>query len=178
MPVEGFPRPQRAAVYNRVQLKPAALAVLFVLLGCLLVPTLGVHHDEALFAEVVWTPEYAEPCVLGEQRFACMLMSYVGADKAYLYRAIFSIFEPNVWSLRLPVLLTGAATVALFFALLRRAVPERAAVLGAALLATDPAFLITTTFDWGPLALQHLYVVAGVGLTLWGSLAARRDSLA
>ncbi|HET8548181.1 MAG TPA: glycosyltransferase family 39 protein [Bryobacteraceae bacterium] len=140
----------------------AALCALFLLLGCLLVPTLGVQHDEALFAMAVWTPQYVEPCAVGSFEFPAMLMPYVGADKGYLYRPIFSVFGPNVLSLRLPVVLIGAATIAMFFALLRRFVPEWAAVAGAALLATDPMFVVTTTFDWGPLALQHLCVVAAV----------------
>lgn len=136
----------------------------FVLLGGALIPTLGVQHDEALFAMTVWTPQYMAPIYIGEHEFPAMLMTYVGGDKGYLYKAIFGLLEPNVWSLRIPVLLMGAATIALFYGTLRRFIPDGGALAGAALLATDPMFLVTTTFDWGPLALQHLYVMAGVFL--------------
>jgi hypothetical protein len=142
----------------------AACCAVFVLLGCLLIPTLGVQHDEALFAMAVWTPQYLGSLEIAGVTVPAMLMSYVGADKGYLYRPIFTVFEPNVWSLRLPVLLIGAATIALFVLTLCRFVPAWAAIAGGALLATDPMFVVTTTFDWGPLALQHLYVVAGVFL--------------
>jgi len=39
-----------------------------------------------------------------------------------------------------------------------------AACIGALLLATDPAFLLTNTFDWGPVALEHLFLVTGCWL--------------
>jgi hypothetical protein len=149
---------------RRAGLACGAFCVLFVLLGCSLIPILGVQHDEALFAMTIWAPHYMAPVALGEYRFPAMLMTYLGGDKGYLYRAIFSLLEPNVWSLRLPVLFLGAATIALFFATLRRFVPDWAALGGAALLATDAMFLVTTTFDWGPLALQHLWTVAAVFL--------------
>jgi hypothetical protein len=136
----------------------------FVLLGCALIPTLGVQHDEALFAMAVWTPQSLGSFDIAGVRVPAMLMSYVGADKGYLYRTIFSVFEPNVWSVRLPVLFIGAVTIVLFVLTLERFVPVWAAAAGGALLATDPMFLITTTFDWGPLALQHLYIVGGLFL--------------
>jgi hypothetical protein len=56
----------------------------------------------------------------------------------------------------------GTLTVWLFFLLLRDTVGVRAALAGCALLAFDTTFLVTTTFDWGPVALQHLLLVSGV----------------
>ena len=47
----------------------------------------------------------------------------------------------------------------------------RAALLAAILLATDPTFLLPDTFDWGPLALQHLLVVSGCLLIASGRLS-------
>ena len=44
------------------------------------------------------------------------------------------------------------------------------ALLAAVLLATDPTFLLTDTFDWGPVALQHLLLVSGCLLIARGRL--------
>ena len=51
---------------------------------------------------------------------------------------------------------------------MRRTVGDWVALIGTALLATDPTFLLTTCFDWGPVALQHFLLVAGVLLLLTG----------
>jgi hypothetical protein len=56
----------------------------------------------------------------------------------------------------------GAASVWLFFLLLRRIAGLRAACIGCCLLAADSLYLLTTCFDWGPVALQHLLIVGGV----------------
>ena len=68
--------------------------------------------------------------------------------------------------MRAPMLLAGAASVWLFYLLLRRIAGERAAVVGCGLLAADSLYLLTTCFDWGPVALQHLLIVAGMLLLL------------
>ena len=96
------------------------------------------------------------------QPVCTMIMGYIGALKAWLYAPVFWLWPPSVWSLRLPVVLAGAVTIWLFAALLRRVAGGRAAVLGAVLLAADPMFLTTTTFDWGPVALQQLLLVAAL----------------
>jgi 4-amino-4-deoxy-L-arabinose transferase-like glycosyltransferase len=91
-----------------------------------------------------------------------MVMSYSGALKTWLYAGLFQFFEPNLWSVRIPVLLMGMATIALTWVWLRRLAGPRAAALAALLLGTDAMFLITNTFDWGPVALQHLFLMSGL----------------
>jgi hypothetical protein len=90
-----------------------------------------------------------------------MLMSYVGALKSWVYGPILRIFGIGLITLRVPTMLAGAASVWLFFLLLRRIGGNRAAVIGALLLATDAQYLLTSCFDWGPVAFQHLLLVAG-----------------
>src|ERR1017187_2946798 len=94
-------------------------------------------------------------------------MSYLGTLKSWLYRPIFQWFGVGVPVVRLPMLLAGAASVWLFYRLLRRAAGERAALLGCGLLAADSLYLLTTCFDWGPVALQHLLMLSGM-LLLFG----------
>lgn len=131
--------------------------------GLLILPYPGIEADEALFAGGIYSPERMAAAVeLGGRPVATMVMGYIGALKAWLYAPVFSLLGVSVWTLRAPVLLAGAATVWLFGSLLARLGGPWAAAIGALLLATDPIFLTTTVFDWGPVALQQLLLVGAM----------------
>jgi hypothetical protein len=92
-----------------------------------------------------------------------MNMPYNGTLKTWLYAPILlHASHPNAALIRLPVIITGAATIVMFWGFLRRVHSRRAAWIGCILLATDTCFLLTTTYDWGPVALQHLLLVTVV----------------
>jgi 4-amino-4-deoxy-L-arabinose transferase-like glycosyltransferase len=91
-----------------------------------------------------------------------MHMPYIGALKTWLYAPILAVLPPAPMVLRLPAVLMGSATILLFWKLLNRLHGRRAAWAGCVLLTTDTIFLLTTTFDWGPVALQHLLLVAAM----------------
>ncbi|MCL4401364.1 MAG: hypothetical protein M1436_01685 [Acidobacteria bacterium] len=95
-----------------------------------------------------------------------MLMSYLGALKTWLYVPVFHFWTPTASSVRTPMLLAGTATLWLFFVILHKIAGSRAAVAGCLLLVTDASFLLTTCYDWGPVALQHLLFVGGLVLLL------------
>lgn len=140
-----------------------ALCLIFVLQGLVFIPYVGVQNDEALFGAAIYQPigvEYQARIL--RHMVPTMVMSYIGALKAWTYAVIFAVWPPSPYSLRVPVLLIGAVTIWLFFLLLRDVAGRRAALAGAALLAFDTTFLLTTTFDWGPVAFQHLLLVAAV----------------
>jgi 4-amino-4-deoxy-L-arabinose transferase-like glycosyltransferase len=140
-----------------------AACIFFFLAGLAFLPHLGVQNDEALFASVLYQPRAAAFFLhIGHSTVPLMLMSYLGTLKAWVYSPIFRVFGTGVWALRAPVLLAGVASVWLFFLLLRRVAGERAAIIGCGLLAVDSLYLLTTCFDWGPVALQHLLLVAGL----------------
>jgi 4-amino-4-deoxy-L-arabinose transferase-like glycosyltransferase len=139
-----------------------AAAALFILLGALFIPYAGIQADEALFStplfphidkdlRLPWLPPH----------IPMMVMTYVGTLKTWIYWPIMRIFGTGPWAVRLPVVLIGAITVFVFFHLARASGGALAAVLGAFLLATDPVFLLTNTFDWGPVALEHAFLVTG-----------------
>ena len=93
-----------------------------------------------------------------------MVMSYVGALKTWLYWPLVHWFGSSVWTIRLPMALAGGVTVFLFYHLILGSGgprPAFAAAFGALLLATDPVFLLTNTYDWGPVALEHVLLMAG-----------------
>jgi 4-amino-4-deoxy-L-arabinose transferase-like glycosyltransferase len=143
-----------------------AACMFFLLAGQAFLPLLGVQNDEAIFECAFLRPRAGYSVQVGHSHLPLMLMSYLGTLKAWIYRPIFSIFPPGVWSLREPALLFGVASLWLFFLLLRRVAGTRAAVIGCGLLAVDAMYLLTVTFDWGPVALQHLLFVGGMLLLI------------
>lgn len=157
------PAPGESAGRHRVVLSVlGVLCFLYVsCAGLVLLPYPGVQADEALFATAIYTPEETAHSfgVGSDFRFSTMVLSYIGALKAWLYAPILSAWPPSALTIRLPVLLLGATTVVVFLRLMLRAGGPAAAGLGALLLATDPVFILTTTFDWGPVALQNLLLV-------------------
>ena len=150
----------------------ALFPLLFIALGCSLLPYPGLQNDEVLFAVPLFSVhgDVFELHLFG-RNIPIMFLSYLGAAKAWLYAPILWLFAPSQLSIRLPAVLVGALTVGLFGWLLQAIWGRRAAWAGTALLATDTMFLLTTCFDWGPVVLQHFFLVAGI---LSGTLFARR----
>jgi hypothetical protein len=134
----------------------------FILIGFVFIPQTGIQNDEALFASGIYEQAgIAQSVKVFGHRIPVMLISYLGTLKSWIYAPIFRFWRPSPYSVRVPVILAGGATLWLFWELLRRIAGYRAAAAGCVLLATDTLFLITTCFDWGPVALQHLLLVAG-----------------
>jgi 4-amino-4-deoxy-L-arabinose transferase-like glycosyltransferase len=142
------------------------LALLFFAAGQPFINRVGVEADEALFLSPLLNPRNAVYTRLFHHPWPVLLMSYLGTLKTLIYNPIVHIFGCNLWSLREPVLLAGAFTIVLFFLLLRRASGDLAALIGCGLLATDSIYLITTCYDWGPVALQHLLILSGALLAM------------
>jgi 4-amino-4-deoxy-L-arabinose transferase-like glycosyltransferase len=168
----------KSQLHTLLYVSPAAIGCLFFLLaGLLFLPQIGIENDEALFSGAFLKPYGGAYTVhIGHSRIPIMLMSYIGMLKAWLYRPLMNIFGTGLYVLRLPVLLAGTASVWLFFCLLQRIAGLRAAIIGCTLLAADATYLLTVCFDWGPVALQHLLLVAGLLLLVrfyqLGSLSA------
>jgi hypothetical protein len=125
-------------------------------------PELGVQTDEALFTSGIFPPIDTYNVSVFKRQIPLMQMSYLGCLKAWLYIPVYGIVNPTVWNLRAPMLLAGAAAIALFALLLERVHGQQAAVFGAVLLACDTSFLLTVLFDWGPVALQIMLTVAAL----------------
>jgi hypothetical protein len=156
-------------------LPPALAAFVFALLSLALLPHLGIQDDEVFFSY----PIYNGAGIAANLRFAghsipLMDLSYLGALKTWLYYAIFSVAPPSRWSVRLPMVIAGAATIWLTWEWVRDLAGPRAAAFTVALLSTDSIFILTNTFDWGPVALQHVLLVSGLlSLQVWFRRGAR-----
>lgn len=144
-------------------LAAAGISLLFCLIGVVFIPYAGAQYDEVLFADAIYAPdsvEYFEH--VGSRQVPVMLMTYIGTLKAALYVPVFKLLGNNHVSLRVPVLLAGALSVFTFFAIARRLAPAKFALAVTALLATDAVYLLTSVFDWGPVALQHVLLAAAL----------------
>lgn len=151
--------------------KPRVLAYTAVLVylaaGLPFLPRLGLENDESLFAAPLFAPKSWHYRIrLFHSDFPLLLMSYLGTLKTFLYQPLFHWFGTGILVARLPMLLAGALSVWLFYLFLRRIADERTALVGCWLLAADSLFLLTACFDWGPVALQHLLVIAGLLLVV------------
>lgn len=148
---------------------PAVSVLIFFLAGLALIPWPGLQNDELFFAGPIYAADAAFYSFrVGPWNIPVMVMSYTGALKTWLYQGLFQFFEPSEWSVRVPVLLMGMGTIWLTWIWVRFVAGERAAGIAAILLATDTMFQLTNTFDWGPVAIQHILLMAGlVAVTAW-----------
>jgi len=147
----------------RERICAAAALVFFVLSGMAFIGSLGVEADEALPASPLYQPKsWYYAWHFGHARIPLMHMSYLGTLKTWIWRPIFECCGTGVWALRFPALLAGAASIWVFYRFLRATVGPRAALIGCAMLAADSEYLLTTVFDWGPVAFQHLLIGAGL----------------
>lgn len=126
----------------------------------------GIQNDETLFTNALYPPYDSvfpgSSIGIFHRRLPLMLMTYVGTLKSLLYEPVFRIFAPSVTSIRIPPVLAGAVTIWLFYLVVMRIAGMRAAVVATVLFSTDTMFILTNTFDWGPVALQHLLLVGGL----------------
>ena len=138
-------------------------AALFLFLAVVLLPYPGLQNDECLFAQPYYGATAEDMKIhLFRRDVTLMLMSYLGTVKTLVFKPILKMWAPSVWSIRFPGLVTGAATIWMFGLLLYRLAGPFAAIAGAFLLALDPSYILTTVFDWGPVAIQHFCLVGGV----------------
>src|SRR5579864_9244179 len=145
----------------------ALFLLTFFSLGWILLPYPGLQVDETLYAMPYFPGHGATFAIrtMGHE-VPLMLMSYVGALKTWVSYPILSLWSPSYLTVRVPVLFMGAFTVGMFVWLLDSLHSRRAAWWGGLLLATDTTFLLTTCFDWGPVAFQHFLLVASL-VALW-----------
>jgi 4-amino-4-deoxy-L-arabinose transferase-like glycosyltransferase len=129
----------------------------------LLTPCAGFQGDEVAFVYSLWHPETSMASIsIFHHRMPLMMMSYLGSLKSWIFTPIFRLFGVSEWSVRVPAILLASATILLGGLLIRRSGGRLAAVLFIWLLSTDIIFLLTAVFDWGPVVIQNLLLVAGI----------------
>ena len=144
-------------------------ALLFVFLGILLIPYAGLQADEMIFVGPLYGANNGIFAThLLHHTIPLMQLSYLGALKTLVYWPLFWIRTSTIYAIRFPMVLAGALTIVIFYKWAGLIAGPRGALLATLLLASDPMFLLTDTFDWGPVALQHLLAVSGCFLFVRG----------
>jgi hypothetical protein len=130
------------------------VAILLITIEFVFLPLPGIQSDEALFTKPFLHGAPIEYAVtLGAARVPVMLLDYIGGLKTWLYWPVFRIWNPGLWSIRLPVCISSVGTVLMFGLLVRGIAGYWVAVGSMVLLATNASFVLTNEFDWGPVAL-------------------------
>jgi len=142
-------------------------------------PQAGLEDDEVLFTAPIFRLPAATifHAQVFHRQLPLMLLSYLGALKSWLYFPFLTRLRPSYLTVRLPVLIIGSLTVWIFIWLLERVNGQTVAWVGGLLLATDTMFLLTTCFDWGPVALQHFLALAGLALVFKFAMEGSRQAL-
>src|SRR5229473_1045702 len=86
---------------------------LFIVLGTALAAHAGIENDEALFAGPIYSHYSLFSIRIFHKDVPVMIMTYLGALKTLLYWPLFRAFPPNLYSVRVPMVLVGAFTIAL-----------------------------------------------------------------
>ena len=142
-------------------------ALLFVLLGLPFLRKTGLHYDAS--SELACFYSCSSPVytlTIHGHQLPLMVLQYLGTLKTWLYLPILRFLEDTPLVLRLPFAIWGGLSVWFFFAILYRIAGLRAAAIGALLLLTDVTFLVSTCYDFGPIALLHLLFLAGLFLLM------------
>jgi hypothetical protein len=174
------PRYQRSDIHSRCTMKLpsnpqmpsrsvsssiAALSVVALMLTIRMIPHFGVYYDEALYAPALYQPDAAVVHIeIFGVTLPVMTMAYIGALKLYLWKLLFAVWYPSVWSIRIPMLLIAAICAGVWGHTLNALGARRAAGTCIGLLLTSATFLTCSTFDWGPVALQMLLGACAVNL--------------
>jgi len=77
------------------------------------------------------------------------IMPYLGALKAWIYAPIFGLFGVSALTIRLPAILIAAATLLIFYQLMRAKLGPVWATIGLWIMMVDPANLFPSRLDWG-----------------------------
>lgn len=153
------------------------IVVLYIAFAATDIERPGLETDEALHAPAairLLHPDLASKLwVFSAISFAgrdwpVMTMDYMGALKSYLLAASFLVFGPSVTTLRLTTIMIGAAVLVLTYLFVLRGWGTAAALITAAILGSDPSFVLMTRTDWGPVALPMLFRCAAMyAIILW-----------
>lgn len=165
--------------FRQIRWPAAILSLLFFCLGLPFLPLAGLQGDEVFFAAALY--HLPQATVFQVHAFGretpLMLLSYLGALKTWILSGVLTRIRPSYLTVRLPALAIGTVTVWLFVWLLEKLHGRKVACVGGVLLATDTVFLLTTCYDWGPVALQHLLALAGIAFVVRFTAGEKRSSL-
>ena len=127
----------------------------------------GIYYDEVLFyppaariylsCDIPAGVKYQIGCVP-----IVLMPPYLGPLKSWLYAGLFSVVDPSVVTIRLPMILIQFASILLLTVTWVPRIGRAGALLLFALLCTDTASIFHARIDFGPYVLANFFKVAAV----------------
>ena len=113
----------------------------------------GLGYDEVMWTSVAINRPDGGWIAWSIGRWPVLLaLPYIGTLKGYIYAPILTLFGTSPLSIRLPMILLGAAGIAMTFAAARRTIGTTSAILIALFLAVNPEIVQRLRHDLGPAA--------------------------
>lgn len=128
----------------------------------------GLYYDELHFVNAALGGHIDQFIYKRIYEIPVMVMSYMGALKAWFYYPIFKVFGVNVYSIRMPVILIGALTLYINFKFIEIAFNRASAFIFLILCCVEPSTIFFTRLDWGPTTLMMFFRASFLlSLALW-----------
>jgi hypothetical protein len=116
----------------------------------------GLYYDEVLFVNAATGGRSSSFVAMRIFGIPVMLMSYIGALKAYIYFPIFKIFGISPLTIRLPAIFISLISLLMVFTIARICFNNLASAILVSFVAVDPIFIFMTKLDFGPIVLAML----------------------
>ena len=126
----------------------------------------GIQTDEILFGNAALGLVNSHTHISMEiNGFPLLLMTYIGALKAYIYYPIFKLFGVNYYSIRVPMILLTAFSLFLISKISQFVFKDKwISLLIVALMSTDVTLIVMTRTDVGPIAIEFFLKVLSIYL--------------
>ena len=160
-------RPSELSVRRLPDWMAFAAVCVFVFLAAYRIELPGLYYDELVFVNAALGAPDNTFIHMRLGALPLLLGPYEGALKAWGYYPIFRLFGVSPLTIRLPAILLGAATLLIFYQLMRAKLGAFWAAIALWIMAVDPANVFPSRLDWGPTVLTHLFQAAI--LALWFS---------
>jgi hypothetical protein len=160
-------RPSELSVRRLPDWLAFAAVCIFVFLAAYRIELPGLYYDEVNFVNAALGAPDNTFIHVRVGPLPLLLGPYGGALKAWAYYPIFRLFDVSALTIRLPAILLAAATLLIFYQLMRAKLGAFWAAIVLWIMAADPANVFPSRLDWGPTVLTHLFQAAI--LALWFS---------
>jgi hypothetical protein len=141
---------------NKGTLFPFILILLYLFFALIKIKYPGVQYDELQFGNIARGEVDSTFVRYSFGHFPVLMMSYVGALKAYLYFPIFKIFGVSAYSIRIPMIAISAVGFCFLYSAVKKYFNKSLALLSLFIIVLDPSFIAFSRYDVGPTTLEFL----------------------
>ncbi len=146
-------------VFSKINISLIFLIAIFILITSRYITQIGLNYDELFFVNAALGGVGDEMLFKRIFNIPFMVLPDQGAIKSYLFFPIFKIWGINILSIRIPPIIFSAVTILIWYKIAKKIVGKNFwAIAFVALLASDPAFIMNTKVDLGPIVLQNLLI--------------------